>query len=130
MNVDRASGRRLLRNRYLNKGTAFTAEERDRFGLHGLLPPVVETLAMQLERTGSSTTRRADDLDRHIFLRLLQQRSSVLFYRFLVDNIDELLPIMYTPTVGLACQRVVADLPTRARAVRVAGRSRPRRRDD
>ncbi len=105
MNVDRVSGRRLLRNRYLNKGTAFTAEERDRFGLHGLVPPVVETLAVQLERTRVEYDALADDLARHIFLRLLQQRSSVLFYRFVVDNIDELLPIVYTPTVGLVCQR-------------------------
>jgi malate dehydrogenase (oxaloacetate-decarboxylating) len=105
MKPDRASGRRMLRNRYLNKGTAFSPSERDRFGLHGLIPPVVETLDLQLERTRVEYDALADDLARHIFLRLLQQRNSVLFYRFVIDHLEELLPILYTPTVGIACQR-------------------------
>lgn len=97
-------GRQLLSNRYRNKGTAFSAEERTEFGLHGLLPPVVEDLATQLHRVRTEYAAAHGDLARHIFLRALQASSSVLFYRFLVSDIEELLPIVYTPTVGLACQ--------------------------
>lgn len=99
-----ARGLALLRDRYRNKGTAFSAEERDRFGLHGLLPPVVETIDTQLARTRLEYDTKRSDLGRHIFLRLLQARNSVLFYRFLTDHLEELLPIVYTPTVGAACQ--------------------------
>ena len=98
------TGRSLLSNRYHNKGTAFTDEERDRFGLHGLLPPVVEDLETQLHRVRTEFAAAHDDLARHIFLRALQQSNSVLFYRFLVEDIEEILPIVYTPTVGMACQ--------------------------
>jgi malate dehydrogenase (oxaloacetate-decarboxylating) len=98
------TGRNLLSNRYRNKGTAFSAEERDRFGLHGLLPPVVEDLTTQLHRARTEYAAAHGDLARHIFLRALQESNSVLFYRFLVGDIEELLPIVYTPTVGLACQ--------------------------
>lgn len=97
-------GRDLLSNRFRNKGTAFTTEERDRYGLHGLLPPVVEDLETQLLRVRVEYDAKATDIERHIFLRLLQQRSTVLFYRFISDHLAELLPIIYTPTVGLACQ--------------------------
>ena len=97
-------GRDLLSNRFLNKGTAFTTDERDRFGLHGLLPPVVEDLETQLIRVRVEYDAKATDIERHIFLRLLQQRSTVLFYRFISDHLAEMLPIIYTPTVGLACQ--------------------------
>ena len=97
-------GRDLLANRYRNKGTSFTMEERERLGLNGLLPPVVEDLETQLQRVEIEYHSKSTDLGRHIFLRLLQERSTVLFYRFLLENITELLPIVYTPTVGLACQ--------------------------
>ena len=100
----RPTGWQLLRNRYLNKGTAFTAEERDRLGLHGLLPPVVETLDDQLDRVDAEYRTKGTDLGRHIFLRLLQERNSVLFYSYVQRNLAELLPIIYTPTVGVACQ--------------------------
>lgn len=96
-------GRDVLANRYRNKGTAFTAEERDRLGLHGLLPPVIEDLETQLMRVQVEYDAKTTDLDRHIYLRLLQQRSTVLFYKFLTEHLAELLPIVYTPTVGLAC---------------------------
>lgn len=99
------TGRRLLTNRYYNKGTAFTCDERDRFHLHGLIPPVVEDLRSQLDRVRGEFDAAHGDLARHIFLRRLQETNSVLFYRFLGDNLDELLPIVYTPTVGLACQQ-------------------------
>ncbi len=98
------TGRALLSNRYRNKGTAFSVEERHRFGLHGLLPPVVEDLSTQLHRARTEYAAAHGDLARHIFLRALQESNSVLFYRFLVGDIEELLPIVYTPTVGLACQ--------------------------
>ncbi len=98
-------GRTLLTNRYLNKGTAFTVDERDQFGLHGLLPPIVESLDTQLQRVRAAFDAAHGDLGKHIFLRALQQNNSVLFYRFLHDQLDELLPIVYTPTVGLACEQ-------------------------
>lgn len=97
-------GRQLLSNRFHNKGTAFTSDERDRYRLNGLLPPVVEDLETQLQRVRAEFDAAHGDLARHIFLRALQANNSVLFYRFLVDNLEELLPIVYTPTVGLACQ--------------------------
>ena len=97
-------GRELLSNRYHNKGTAFTREERAVYRLHGLLPPAVEDLTTQLKRVRTEFDAAHGDLARHIFLRAIQANNSVLFYRFLVDNIAEMLPIVYTPTVGLACQ--------------------------
>ena len=97
-------GRDLLSNRFLNKGTAFSLDERDRFGLHGLLPSVVEDIETQLIRVRVEYDAKSTDIERHIFLRLLQQRSTVLFYRLIADHLSELLPIIYTPTVGLACQ--------------------------
>jgi len=98
-------GRDLLANRYHNKGTAFTAAERDRLRLHGLLPPAIEDLETQLLRVRLEYDDKSTDLDRHIYLRLLQMRSTVLFYRFVTANLAEMLPIVYTPTVGLACQQ-------------------------
>lgn len=94
----------LLSNRYLNKGTAFSSDERDRYGLEGLLPAVIEGIEIQLERVRLAYDEKRTDLGRHRFLRSLQERNSVLFYRFLAENLDEVLPIIYTPTVGLACQ--------------------------
>src|SRR3954470_5945443 len=97
-------GRHLLANRFHNKGTAFSLAERDLLGLNGLLPPVVEDLDTQLLRGRTEFDAAHGDLARHIFLRALQANNSVLFYRFVIDNLEELLPIVYTPTVGLACQ--------------------------
>lgn len=99
------SGHRLLNDRYRNKGTAFSLDERDRFGLHGMLPPVVEDLPTQLARVADEYEMAATDLDRHLMLRALQDRNSVLFYAFVCSRIEELLPIIYTPTVGVACQQ-------------------------
>ncbi len=98
------TGRALLRNRYLNKGTAFTTAERDVYHLHGLLPPVVETLETQLDRTRAEYDTKDTPLSRHIFLRLLQERNSVLFYSFIQRHLAEMLPVIYTPTVGEACE--------------------------
>jgi malate dehydrogenase (oxaloacetate-decarboxylating) len=89
----------------LNKGTAFTEEERARFGLHGLLPPHVETLQEQAVRAYEAYKLQENDLERHIYLRSLQDTNEVLFYRLLLDHIEEMTPIVYTPTVALACEQ-------------------------
>jgi len=98
-------GMDLLNRQRLNKGTAFTQEERTEFGLHGLLPPQVETLDEQLVRAYEAYRRKEDDLERHIYLRALQDTNEVLFYRLLLDHIEEMTPIVYTPTVALACEQ-------------------------
>src|SRR6266481_2909695 len=98
-------GMELLDDQELNKGTAFTEEERRRFGLEGLLPPHVATLDEQVVRAYEAYGRKGDDLERHIFLRALQDTNEVLFYRLLLDHIEEMTPIVYTPVVGLACQQ-------------------------
>ena len=98
-------GRALLADPGLNKGTAFTDEERVRFGLVGLLPDSVETLEQQLARTEFEFERLHDDLERHVFLRSLEDQNEVLFYHFVLTHLDATLPIVYTPTVGLATQR-------------------------
>lgn len=97
-------GKWLLQNSILNKGTAFSQEERGQFGLIGLLPPESETLEQQLIRTYQAYKKKTTDLGRHIYLRALQDRDETLFYRLLIQHIGEMLPIVYTPVVGLACQ--------------------------
>ncbi len=88
----------------LNKGSAFTAEERAALGLDGLLPPTIETIETQLERIAQAYAQKTTDLERHIYLRALQDTNETLFYRFLTENLTELMPIVYTPVVGLGCQ--------------------------
>ena len=95
----------LLDSPLLNKGTAFSDAERSEFGLHGLLPPQVETLDEQAVRAYEAYQRKDDDLERHIYLRALQDTNEVLFYRLLLDHIAEMTPIVYTPTVALACEQ-------------------------
>src|SRR6201991_2290787 len=99
------SGMDLLDRPLLNKSTAFTEEERKKFGLHGLLPPQVESLDEQVVRAYEAYRRKDDDLERHIYLRALQDANEVLFYRLLLDHIEEMTPMVYTPVVGLACQQ-------------------------
>lgn len=98
------NGQGLLLHPLFNKGTAFTEQERDLFGLHGLLPPHVETLESQLLRAYEAYSSRVSDLDKHIYLRQLQDANEVLFYRLLVEHLEETTPIIYTPVVGAACQ--------------------------
>ena len=98
-------GMDLLNRQGLNKDTAFTEEERTEFGLHGLLPPQVETLDEQVVRAYGAYQRKEDDLERHIYLRALQDTNEVLFYSLLLDHIEEMTPIVYTPTVALACEQ-------------------------
>ena len=98
-------GQARLFDALTTKGTAFTTDERRRFGLLGLLPTVVKTLAEQVEHCWHEFSTRRNDLDKHIYLRALQDRNETLFYRLLSEHIPETLPIVYTPTVGEACQR-------------------------
>ena len=97
-------GMDLLNTPILNKATAFSDEERTRLGLHGLLPPQVETLDEQVVRAYDAYQRKDEDLERHIYLRQLQDTNEVLFYRLLLDHIEEMTPKVYTPVVALACQ--------------------------
>jgi malate dehydrogenase (oxaloacetate-decarboxylating)(NADP+) len=99
------TGIHLLQDPLLNKGTAFTEEERDRLHLRGLLPPHVSTQEQQLGRVLENFRRKPSDLEKYINLRALHDRNETLFYRLLIENPDEMTPIVYTPTVGLACQR-------------------------
>jgi malate dehydrogenase (oxaloacetate-decarboxylating) len=98
-------GQARLFDALTTKGTAFTEDERRRFGLLGLLPTAVKTLAEQADHCWHEFGTRRDDLDKHIYLRALQDRNEVLFYRVLRDHMLETMPIVYTPTVGEACQR-------------------------
>lgn len=98
-------GRDVLNDPEINKGTAFTDEERSALALHGLLPPTVETIDEQVARQRHKYDQLHDSLERHIRLRALQDTNEVLFYRFLCAHLTEMLPVVYTPTVGLACQQ-------------------------
>ena len=97
------TGVALLRDPTLNKGSAFTEAEREALGLSGLLPPRVHTMEEQVQRVLENLRKHSSDLDRYVSLIALQDRNKTLFYRVLLENIDELMPIVYTPTVGQAC---------------------------
>jgi malate dehydrogenase (oxaloacetate-decarboxylating) len=98
-------GMTLLRFPAANKGTAFTLEERIELELDGLLPPLVTTLDEQVERLYLSFQKQADDISKYQFLRAIQDRSAVLFYALLERHLEEMVPIVYTPTIGLAVQQ-------------------------
>jgi malate dehydrogenase (oxaloacetate-decarboxylating) len=99
------TGHLLLDNPLLNKGSAFTEAERRRLGLLGLLPFHSSTIEEQLARTYENYTRKSSDVERYIFLKALQDRNETLFYRLVQDHVSEMMPIIYTPTVGEACQQ-------------------------
>jgi malate dehydrogenase (oxaloacetate-decarboxylating) len=98
-------GMSLLNDPLYNKGCAFSEQERKQYGLAGLLPPHVETLDEQVVRAYEAFSEIESALYRHIYLRQLQDSNEVLFYRLLSDHIEEMLPIVYTPTVGDGCRR-------------------------
>ena len=95
----------LLRDPLLNKGTAFTEQERDTLGLRGLLPAHVLSMEAQAKRVMTNLRRLPNDLEKYVALNALHDRNEALFFRIVCDNIDEIQPLIYTPTVGLACQR-------------------------
>ncbi len=99
------TGHMLLDNPLLNKGSAFTELERRELGLLGLLPPHVSTMEEQLARTYENYSSKETDLERYIFLAALQDRNETLFYKLLEEHITEMTPVIYTPTVGAACQQ-------------------------
>jgi malic enzyme len=97
-------GTRLLKEPLLNKGTAFTAEERSALGITGLLPSHVSTLEEQVERAVDQLAAKEDPLQKHIYLAGLQDRNETLFYRLVIDHLTDLVPLIYTPTVAQACR--------------------------
>jgi malate dehydrogenase (oxaloacetate-decarboxylating)(NADP+) len=97
-------GVKLLHDPVHNKGTAFTDAERDALGLRGLLPPRVCSPAEQELRVLGNLRNKATDLERYLFLVSLQDRNEILFYRVVINHIEEIMPLIYTPTVGKACQ--------------------------
>jgi len=101
----RLRGASVLASPLLNRGTAFTVAERTELGLTGLLPDRVSTIEGQLARVYAQYLRQPDDLSKNLYLANLRDRNEVLFYRLLIDHIEELLPIVYTPTVGTAIER-------------------------
>src|SRR5512136_3316618 len=103
--ADFPHGLALLRDPLLNKGTAFSEQERDALGLRGLLPAHVLTLEEHAKRIIENLRRLPDDLEKYVALNALHDRNETLFFRVVCDNIDEIQPLIYTPTVGLACQR-------------------------
>jgi len=100
-----ARGQLLLGVPLLNKGTAFTDEERTELGLQGLLPPETMSIETQSARIYETFSAFGSDLEKHIYLRDLQDRNEVLFYKVLYEHVEEMMPIIYTPVVGQACQR-------------------------
>ena len=101
---DELCGFERLANAEYNKGTAFTEEERERYGLRGLLPAGVSKPEQQLNRVLENLRRKGNDIERYIFLQALVGRNQRLFYRLVIDHIEEMMPLIYTPTVGQACQ--------------------------
>lgn len=118
----------LLRNPHLNRGSAFTLAERDAYGLHGLLPARVFTLEEQVQRTLLNLRRTATPLGKYITLARLMDRNDTVYYRALIDHISELMPIVYTPTVGEACEHF-GEIFGRPRGLYVTARDRGRIRE-
>src|SRR5690606_38062659 len=113
---DMPYGIELLHDPDWNKGTAFTDAERDALGLRGLLPPRPSNLEEQLLRARRNYDHKPNDLEKYIYLTSLHERNEVLFYRPVIDNMEEMMPIIYTPTVGLAC-KLYGEIFRRARGM-------------
>lgn len=103
--TDLPTGQQILNDPFLTKGTAFTARERDHLGLHGLLPPRVLTQELQAERILENFHKKENALEKYSYLMALESRNKNLFYRVVLDNLEMMMPIVYTPTVGEACQK-------------------------
>jgi malate dehydrogenase (oxaloacetate-decarboxylating) len=99
------TGHELLKSPLLNKGTAFTQEERDELGLNGLLPSHVESLEQQVERAKESLKRQATPLAKYVYLRGLMDINETLYYALVAQDLYGILPLIYTPTVGQGCQQ-------------------------
>ena len=99
------SGPNLLETPLLNKGSAFSQSEREHFNLNGLLPPRFETIEEQVERCYQQYSSFSDNLNKHIYLRAIQDNNETLYYRLVRDHLEEMMPIIYTPTVGDACEK-------------------------
>jgi malate dehydrogenase (oxaloacetate-decarboxylating) len=121
-------GHELLFDPLTTKGTAFTHDDRRELGLLGLLPVAVKSIEEQVAHTYHEFSPRRDDLEKHIYLRALQDRNETLFYRLLSDNLEEMMPIVYTPTVGEACRRF-SEIYRRPRGLYVAYPDRERLRE-
>jgi len=117
-----------LKDPLLNKGTAFTLDERKVLGLLGLLPPRVLTIEEQMDRVLESVRRKPTDIGKYITLMALHDRNRTLFYRVLLDHLQEMMPIVYTPTVGRACQEF-SHIFRKARGIYVSAQDRGRVRE-
>ncbi len=113
----------LIRDPMLNKGTAFSEKERDEFNLYGLVPPHVSTFEEQIKRVTENYRRKDTDLGKYIFLEALHDRNEILYYALLLRNLEELTPIVYTPTVGTACQQF-GHLFRRARGMYISANAK------
>jgi len=118
----------LLNDPLQNKGTAFSHEERDALGLHGLLPERIETIDQQLERVLTNSARKSSDLERYIFLMSLQDQNETLFYRTVLSDLERYMPVIYTPTVGEAALHYGAIF-RRPRGLYVTARDHGRMRE-
>ena len=98
------TGLEILHNPLLNKGTGFTKEEQKLLKIRGLVPPKSIPLEVQVEKVMENFHNKIDDMEKYIFLSALQDRNETLFFKILIDFLEELLPIVYTPTVGKACE--------------------------
>ena len=123
--VDFPHGVALLRDPLLNKGTAFSEQERDAFGLRGLLPAHLLSQEQQVARILTNLRRLPDDLDKYVALNALHDRNEALFFRVVCENIDEIQPLIYTPTVGRACQKF-GDIFQRPRGLFISATDRGR----
>ena len=119
------TGLAVLQDPVLNKGTAFSERERDALGLRGLLPPRVHSMDLQVERILDNLRGQPTDLDKYILLTALHDRNEALFFRVVMDNAEEMMPIIYTPTVGLGCQ-LYGRIYRRARGMFVSADDRGR----
>ncbi|MEX7727253.1 NAD-dependent malic enzyme [Klebsiella pneumoniae] len=113
----------LLEFPLLNKGSAFSMEERSNFNLLGLLPEVVETIEEQAERAWIQYQGFKTEIDKHIYLRNIQDTNETLFYRLIGNHLEEMMPVIYTPTVGAACERF-SEIYRRARGVFISYQNR------